>query len=68
MLELNTTFILIPLRWRRHFNVSNQRKEERASLQRPVVLANVKLGSKGRFPMRSTGTVDQPTELHSGLI
>ena len=58
----------LPLRWRRLIHVSNQRKGVRPPLQRPVVLAIVTFVSKGRVPMRSTGSVDQPIELHSRLI
>ena len=57
----------LPLRWRRHSIVSNQRKGERPPLQRPVVLAIVTFVLKGRVPMRSTGSVEQPIELLSGL-
>ena len=57
----------LPLRWRRHIHVSNQRKGERQSLQRPAVLAIVTYVSTGRAPMRLTGSVEQPIELLSGL-
>ena len=56
-----------PLRWRRLIHVSNQRKGVRPPLQRPGVLAIVTFMSKGRVPMRSTGSVAQPIELLSGL-
>ena len=48
-------------------HVSNQRKGARPPLQHPGVLAIVKYVSKGRVPMRSTGSVEQPIELLSGL-
>ena len=57
----------LPLRWRRLIHVSNQRKGERPPLQRPGVLAIVTFLSKGRIPMRSTGSVAQPIELLSGM-
>ena len=57
----------LPLRWRRLIHVSNQRKGVRPPLQRPGVLAIVTYVSKGRVPMRSTGSVEQPIELLSGL-
>ena len=50
------------LRWRRHFNVSKQRKEEHPLLQLPGVLAIVTSVSKGRIPMRSIGSVEQSKE------
>ena len=53
------TFIHLPLRRQRHFNVSKQRKGEHPSLQRPVVLAIVTNGSKGRVPMRLTGSLKE---------
>ena len=53
--------------WRRLFHVSNQRKGERSPLQRPGVLTIVTSVSKGRVPMRSTGSVEQPIKLLSGL-
>ena len=52
---------------RRLIHVSNQRKGVRPPLQRPGVLAIVTYVSKGRVPMRSTGSVEQPIELFSGL-
>ena len=55
------------LRWRRLIHVSNQRKGERPPLQRPGVLAIVTYVSKERVQMRSTGLVEQPIELLSGL-
>ena len=58
----------LPLCWRRHSIISNQRKGERPPLQCPVVLAIVTFVSKGRSPMRSTGLAEQPIELLSGLI
>ena len=57
----------LPLRWRRLIHVSNQRMGVRPPLQRSVVLAIVTFVSKGRVPMRSTGSVEQPIELLSGL-
>ena len=48
-------------------HVSNQRKGECPPLQRHVVLVIVMYVSKGRFPMRSTGSVEQLIELLSGL-
>ena len=55
--------IPFPLRRRRHSIVSNQRKGVHPPLQRPGVLAIVTFMSKGRVPMRSTGSVEQPIEL-----
>ena len=52
-LECDATFIYLPLRLRRHFNVSNQRKGERPPLQRPFVL-------EGRNQIRLTSSVEQP--------
>ena len=66
-LELTLHHPPISLRWRRHIHVSNQRKGERPPLQCPVVLAIVTFMSKGRVPMRSTGSVEQPMELLFGL-
>ena len=57
----------LPLRWRRLIHVSNQRKGVRPPLQRPGVLAIVTHVSKGRVPMRSTSSVEQPIELLSRL-
>ena len=65
-LELTLHYPL-PLRWQRHIHVSNQCKGERPPLQRPVVLTIVTSVSKRRVPMRSTGLVQQPIELSSGL-
>ena len=65
-LEL-TLYHPLPLRWRRLIHVSNQRNGVRPPLQRPVVLAIVTFVLKGRVPMRSTGSVEQPLELLSGL-
>ena len=62
LLRWSVTLQLSPfLRSRRHFNVSNHRKGKCPPLQRPVVLAIVQFGSKGRVPMRSIGSVEQPT-------
>ena len=57
----------LSLRWRRLIHVSNQRKGVRPPLQRSGVLAIVTFLSKGRVPMRSTGSVEQSIELLSGL-
>ena len=65
-LEL-TLHHLLPLRWRRLIHVSNQRKGVRPPLQCPGVLAIVTYVSKGRVPMRSTGSVEQPIQLLYGL-
>ena len=43
--------ILLPLRWRRHFIVSNQHKGMRLPLQRPGVLTIVMSVSKGHVPI-----------------
>ena len=59
--------IPLTLRWRRLIHVSNQNKGERPPLQRPGLLAVVTSVSKRRVPKRSTGLVEQPIELLSGL-
>ena len=63
LLRWSVTLQLSPFPYARdwHFNVSNHRKGKRPPLQRPVVLAIVQFGSKGRVPMRSIGSVEQPT-------
>ena len=59
-LECDAIFIPLSLRWRRHFNFSDQCKGECSLLQRPGELAIVASRQKGRVPMRSTGSVEQP--------
>ena len=63
-LRWSRRFIIpLPLRWRRHIHVSTQRKEERPPLQRPACSPFVTSVSKGRVPMPSTDSVEQPIEL-----
>ena len=57
----------LPLPWQWYIHVSNQRKVERLPLQRPGVLAIVTYVSNERVPMRSSGSVEQPIKLLSGL-
>ena len=64
-LETDITFISLLWQWRWHFNVSNQRKGKRPTLQHPGVLPIVTTGWKKRVPKRSTGSVERPTRYYS---
>ena len=48
------------------YSLVTTRKGKRSPLQRPSVLAVATSVSKGRVPLRSTGSVEQPNELLSG--
>ena len=50
-----------------HPHLQSAQGSARPPLQRPVVLTIVTFVSIGRVPMRSTGSVEQPIELLSGL-
>ena len=52
-LASDSTFIPLPLRWRRYLNVSNQRLGECSPLQRPFAICNI------QFQMTHPNAVDR---------